>query len=178
MLLSGGIDSAACVDFYIKLGRKICGLFVDYGQPSAKYEAIASKEIAKHYSIPLLNTTWKGPSPKTSGFINGRNGFFTMAALMERPATITVISMGIHSGTTYEDCSQSFINSMQKIVDIYERGNIHLSAPFVDFTKNEILSYCINNNVPVDLTYSCENGIPSTCGRCLSCKDREMLNAC
>lgn len=35
VLLSGGIDSTACLDFYLQLGRPSCALFVDYGQPAA-----------------------------------------------------------------------------------------------------------------------------------------------
>ena len=33
VLLSSGIDSAACVAFYRQLGHSVSGLFVDYCQP-------------------------------------------------------------------------------------------------------------------------------------------------
>jgi 7-cyano-7-deazaguanine synthase len=177
ILLSGGIDSTACVNFYNELGRKVCGLFVDYGQPAAKNEAVASESVARHYSIPLLKTAWTGHSIKTEGLINGRNGFLIMAALMERPIGITAIATGMHAGTSYDDCSQVFLEAMQSIVDIYEKGRVHLVSPFIDFSKSEIYSYCIDQKVPIGLTYSCESGLPSPCGRCNSCKDREMLNA-
>ena len=176
ILLSGGIDSTACVDFYIEFGRPPCGLFIDYGQPAAKNEAKSAKAIAAYYSMPVLYSKWKGYTAKTSGFINGRNSFLITAALMERPCTISVIAIGIHSGTDYQDCSKHFLTTMQNVIDIYENGRIHLSAPFIDFTKAEVYSYCIERRIPIDLTYSCENGGIAPCGECFSCKDRELLN--
>lgn len=178
ILLSGGVDSAACVDFYIELGRPPCGLFIDYGQLAARNEGESAKAISHYYSIPLLYSKWKGHTTKTSGFINGRNSFLVAAALMERPASVYVIAIGVHTGTVYQDCSKHFLTKMQNIIDLYENGKVQLSAPFVDFTKSEIYSYCIERHIPIELTYSCESGGPTPCGECLSCKDREMLNAC
>ncbi len=178
ILLSGGIDSAACVDFYIEFGRPPCGLFIDYGQPAAKNEAESAKAVANYYSIPLFCSKWEGHLTKTTGFICGRNSFLIVSALMERPITVSIIAIGIHAGTVYQDCSKHFLTKMQNIIDLYENGKLKLSAPFIDFTKSEIYSYCIERRVPIELTYSCESGGPTPCGVCLSCKDRKMLNAC
>lgn len=38
VLLSGGIDSAACVAFYRRLGNDVAAVFVDYGQPVREQE--------------------------------------------------------------------------------------------------------------------------------------------
>lgn len=178
ILLSGGIDSTACVNFYKEIGVGLCGLFIDYGQPAAKFEAVAAKAVAEYYSINLLLSKWKGPRKKQSGFIQGRNGFLITAALMECPPNVSNIAIGIHKGTDYKDCSKEFVNKMQDIVNVYDLGNMVLSAPFIELTKGEILSYCLNQNVPIELTYSCEVGRKEPCGECLSCKDKEMLNAC
>ncbi len=177
ILLSGGIDSTACVDFYIDFGRPPFGFFIDYGQPAAKKEAESAKAIADYYSIPVIFSKWKGHTDKISGFINGRNSFLITAALMECPINVSVIAIGIHSGTDYKDCSKQFLTSMQNVIDIYKNGRLHLSAPFIDFTKAEIYFYCIERRIPIELTYSCENSDSSPCGECLSCKDREILNA-
>lgn len=177
ILLSGGIDSTACVDFYIEFGRPPCGMFIDYGQPAAKNEAEAAKRITDYYSIPLIYSKWKGYISKKPGFINGRNSFLIAAALMERPPNISVIAIGIHSGTGYKDCSKDFLIKMQNIIDLYDNGRLQISAPFINFTKSEVYSYCIKRNIPIKLTYSCETGNIMPCGKCLSCKDRRMLNA-
>jgi 7-cyano-7-deazaguanine synthase len=178
ILLSGGIDSAACVDFYIDIGRKPCGLHINYGQPASGKEAESAKAIADYYSIPLFYSRWEGYVAKTVGFINGRNSFLIAAALMERPQSVSVIGIGIHGGTVYQDCSGDFLAKMQNVIDQYENGKVQLSAPFLDFSKSEIYSYCIKRRIPIELTYSCETGSTPPCGKCLSCKDRELLNAC
>ena len=178
VLLSGGIDSTACINFYIEFERPPCGVFVDYGQPAALNEIRAARAVAKYYSIPLVCVKWKGWAQKAAGLIPGRNGFLISAALMERPSSVSIISIGIHGGTAYVDCSQIFLSEMQHIVDLYEKGKVQLAAPFINFSKEEIYSYCLSKKVPVALTYSCEVGGVTPCGVCLSCKDREVLNAC
>ncbi len=177
ILFSGGVDSTACVHFYSQLRRSLCSLFVDYGQPAAKNELKSAKTIANYYSIPLMLSEWRGPQNKTDGFINGRNSFLLAAALMECPSTVSVITLGIHAGTNYADCSKYFLDKMQNLIDVYGSHKIQVAAPFIDFTKSEIYSYCIKESVPIELTYSCERGGPRPCRECLSCKDREILNA-
>jgi 7-cyano-7-deazaguanine synthase in queuosine biosynthesis len=44
VLLSSGIDSAACLDFYIKEKRDVSAIFVDYGQKAKEQESISSKK--------------------------------------------------------------------------------------------------------------------------------------
>ena len=124
VLLSGGIDSTACVNFYIEFGRSPCGFFVDYGQPAASNEIRAAKAVAKYYAIPLICVKWKGWAKKSAGLIPCRNGFLIGAALMERPFSVSVISIGIHTGTTYDDCSQAFLSEIQRVVDVYEKGKV------------------------------------------------------
>ena len=177
ILLSGGIDSAACLHFYKELGRLPCALFIDYGQLAAKIEKKCATEIANYYSAPLLLSKWSGPTIKKSGLINGRNAFLITAAMMEKPEHINIISIGLHSGVEYSDCSEEFIAKIQSITDIYENGTVDISTPFMNFTKSELYSYCKKNNVPIELTYSCEEGKLPPCRKCLSCIDRELLDA-
>jgi len=46
VLLSGGIDSAACVAFFQNRGNGVGGMFVDYGQISAAREKKAASETS------------------------------------------------------------------------------------------------------------------------------------
>lgn len=178
VLLSGGIDSTACVNFYSEFGRPQCGLFIDYGQPAAKKELQSAQSISDYYSIPLITAKFGGPKKIKSGFILGRNCFLISTAMLEAPISISVIAIGIHSGTAYEDCSEYFLSEMQKIVDMYSgHQKINLSAPFLNFNKSEIFSYCLDRKVPIELTYSCEKSSVKPCKKCLSCKDREILYA-
>ena len=87
------------------------------------------------------------------------------------------IKIGIHAGTGYPDCSKPFITPIQEVVNAYANGIVEILAPFIDWQKSDIYSYSKSNNVPIHLTYSCECGGPPPCGKCLSCKDRELLDA-
>lgn len=176
ILLSGGIDSAACVKHYLDFGRPPCGLFINYGQPAASNEIKAAKAIAKHYSIPIKCLTWQSWSTKKIGLINGRNLFLLSVALMEKPNYVSIIVMGIHAGTNYPDCSEIFWTQMQAVVDIYNKGSVQLAAPFLTWSKKDIYAYCKLKKIPIEMTYSCEYGGIPPCGKCLSCMDREMLN--
>lgn len=175
ILLSGGIDSTACLNFYLQLGCTPFGLFVDYGQRAATREWQAVCDVARFYNIPTTRLRWQGTN-KGAGLILGRNAFLITAALMEKPVSISVIATGIHSGTEYADCSPEFVTKMQAVLDMYEKAHVQLAAPFLDWTKADIIKYCSMEHVPIDLTYSCERGSES-CGDCLSCKDRELVDA-
>jgi 7-cyano-7-deazaguanine synthase len=177
VLLSGGIDSTACLDFYKELGRLPLAFFVDYGQPAARLEADAAKAVSAHYSVPLVSLTWRGYQTKRAGLIPGRNCFLITAALMERPNSVFMIALGVHAGTDYPDCSQPFLETMQTAIEISENCAVQLATPFAAWTKQDILAYCKVRNVPVHLTYSCERGTEPPCGACLSCKDRRSLVA-
>ena len=53
VLLSGGIDSMACIHFYLNQGYCIEALFCDYGQPASVREMESAKTISKYYKMPL-----------------------------------------------------------------------------------------------------------------------------
>lgn len=176
VLLSGGVDSAACVAFYLEVGRPTCGLFVDYQQPALKKEAESSRRIADHFAIPLHRASWVGPRMKNVGLIPARNAVLLCAALMERPPTATAVAIGIHAGTPYVDCTAEFIRRIQAIYDLYTDKRVAVLAPFVEWTKPEVWSYARSKSVPLDLTYSCEAGSEQPCGECESCLDRKLLD--
>ena len=175
VLLSGGLDSAACVHFYVDFGRTPLGLFIDYGQLAAGNESRSARAVAAYYSVPLICLTWRGWLPKPIGLIQARNLFLLSAAMMERPDSISVIALGIHSGTNYPDSSESFLARVQSACDVYEQGRVKLAAPFLNWSKADIHAYCLQEDVPVHLTYSCESGGRRPCGECPSCKERQML---
>ena len=138
----------------------------------------AAKAVTKYYDIPLSKLTWSGIHKKNVGIIHGRNAFLLVASLMEFPEVSGIMALGIHSGTLYPDCSPSFVRKMQSIFDMYTQGNIRIGTPFIKWTKRDIWSFCVSRQVPLHLTYSCERGFNQPCGKCLSCRDLEVLNAC
>ena len=177
VLLSGGIDSAACVAFHVQRSEKLYAAFIDYGQKSARRERLAAHRIARYYGLPLREFAWTGSRRAKSGLILGRNAFFVTAVLMEITQDTRIISLGIHSGTRYPDCSPSFVQTMQTLTDDYTKGSVRITAPFLRWLKVDIWKFCKRSEVPLELTYSCEYGLDQPCGRCPSCRDLQALYA-
>jgi 7-cyano-7-deazaguanine synthase len=177
ILLSGGIDSTACVHFYLSQGLTVEALFIDYGQAAAAQEARAAAAIAAHYHVLLRTLTCKGASQKTAGLIPARNAFLIFAGLLELDSTSGLLALGIHAGTPYFDCSELFLEDAQTLVDGYADGRIRLAAPFLNWQKSQIWDYCLASQVPIDTTYSCELGRQQPCSQCMSCEDLRLLYA-
>ena len=153
VLLSGGIDSTTCVEYYVSSGHSVSGLFVNYNQPQAAEEQIAANAVARHYKIKLDCVAIQG-CRIAEDYIPGRNSLLLSIALMNFKHTHGVIGIGIHAGTSYADCSPVFKDYMQSLYDLYENGRIRIDAPFLAWKKSEILDYAKTRNIPLHLTHS------------------------
>jgi hypothetical protein len=111
VLLSGGIDSAACAHLLKAQGMTVEGIFFDYGQPSAPREQAAAQLIAEHIGIPLSIVYVQGPATQSTGEITGRNAFLILGTMVLRPWRAGILALGIHSGNTYYDCSAAFVKT-------------------------------------------------------------------
>lgn len=175
ILTSGGIDSTALIKYYIDLNYNVSGLFVDYGQRSRKQEYLAVSKISKYYGIPFKKLKIEFKKDFGQGEIIGRNLFLLSIGLTEFNYQSGTIAIGIHNGTNYPDCTDQFISSTQTCFDFYKDGQIKIEAPFKNLEKPEIWRFCKENKIPIELTYSCENGVDKGCGHCLSCIDKKIL---
>jgi len=176
ILLSGGIDSTACIHYYLDGKFDVKAVFLDYGQKARVRELSSAKKIAKHYRIEFNKIALTSSNRFSSGEIRGRNAFLIFAVLMHYQELHGIISLGVHSGTPYYDCSESFVKNINETLNGYTSGRVLLDTPFLKWNKKMLYDYCKINDVPTHLTYSCENGLVPPCGRCLSCKDRSALD--
>lgn len=172
ILVSGGIDSMACINFYLAQGYDVEGIFFDYKQRAEQSEHYAAMKIAKYYGIKLSFLHIPGLRLYESGEIPGRNAIMAVQALGHFGYGTYKIVMGIHSGTNYPDCSAIFVEQINRLFDVYTDGTVILEAPFLNWTKQQIIEYSKKQMLPVELTYSCECG-NDPCGRCNSCLDRK-----
>ncbi len=177
VLLSGGVDSAACTAFYVNQGFRVRCVHVSFGQAAADLERMAAEQVARHFGLPLKVLRWSGLTTFGEGETPGRNAFLHLGALLEIGARSGLLASGIHAGTPYFDCSKGFVACLQALLDGYYDGRMLVAAPFLDWTKDQVFLFCRSEGVPVDLTYSCEAGRLPPCGSCLSCRDRRALDA-
>jgi len=175
VLLSGGLDSAACVAFFLSEFHRVRALHIDYGQPAAAQELSAARAIAEHFCVDFTVLKFGGCALKTPGCIRGRNALLLLVALMEAQTRSGIVGIGIHKGSPYYDCSNNFLSTIQRLFDNYTDGSFLVSAPFIEWEKAAIWAFCQAKSVPVSLSYSCEKGTDPPCGNCLSCQDMEAL---
>lgn len=175
ILASGGIDSTACINFYKKLDFEVEVLFIDFGQMALQEELEAVQKITTHYEIKLLIIRATSILKFQGGEVVGRNGYFIFSALLNFGRQTGLIAIGIHKGTPYYDSSEKFIGQIQPIIGAYSNDLIKVDAPFLKFNKKEIYNYCVSENIPLALTYSCELGKKQPCGECATCKDLILI---
>jgi 7-cyano-7-deazaguanine synthase len=153
VLLSGGLDSATCIAYYLAHGHSVSAIFFDYGQPDTSKENAAAVAIASHYKVPLQQITLSGLKV-TNGYVRARNSALLCLALLSFHQAKGLIAIGIHSGTEYIDSSEEFVCTMQRIFDLYENGLVRIDAPFLHWTKNDIWNYAQIVGLPLELTHS------------------------
>ncbi|VTR48208.1 exsB protein [Actinobacillus pleuropneumoniae] len=176
VLLSGGIDSASLVHYHLSKGESVSAIFFDYGQVTNKLEYQSARAISNHYDISLEKVKFDFEIRNDEGEFLGRNALFILVAVNFLKGSKSYLSIGIHSGTPYYDSTPVFINNIQSVMDGYSSGTIRVSAPFLNYSKKQVLEYALKEKVPIHLTYSCEVGESGPCGLCLSCLDRGMLD--
>ena len=174
VLLSGGIDSSTVAALLIREDRSAEAIFVDYGQLAASEERSASQTIANHYGLPWQEVVLRGIEYDCDGEMRGRNDLLIAVCLAVSDAA--QIAIGIHSGTPYADCSEAHSLAWQRLLDVEYAGARRVFAPLLGMTKGEVVALARSLEVPMALTRSCEySGSP--CGRCCSCRDRELTLA-
>ena len=176
MLLSGGLDSLACVAHYRAIGSEVRALFVQYGQRSEGQERRAVNRISQVLELAVDSISIQGLA-NHGGFIPARNALLLSAALMHFGDDSGIIAIGIHAGTEYADCTPAFVSQMQGVFDTYTAGGARVGAPFLEWKKHQIWDYLNWVGYPIDLTYSCERGGRRPCDTCPSCLDVRALHA-
>jgi 7-cyano-7-deazaguanine synthase len=174
VLLSGGVDSTALIKYYQLLGFYVKGLHFYYGQPSAQSELNAVREISQYFNIDTAIIKLENKFVMRKDEYVCRNAIFVLSAA-GYVENVSGIALGIHTGVSYYDCSESFCNDCQHILDGYFSGQLKLCTPFVHFKKQDIFAFCKEHSIPIEMTYSCEYA-ERPCGKCPSCLDRRLYN--
>jgi 7-cyano-7-deazaguanine synthase len=170
------MDSAALLPFYLSRGAEVRGVHFDYGQPTLVGERRSVLALSRHYDITVDAACLGFAVECTEGEYHYRNALLVLAAASIAQHAHLGIAIGIHAGPPYYDCTPAFVDDMQRVLDGYRGGSTRVEAPFLEFSKRDIFDFCLGNDVPVDLTFSCERGSNRACQQCASCEDRMALS--
>lgn len=178
VLLSGGTDSTVLIHFLLARSHEsLRALHIDYGQLARVQELAAAHRISEYFSVPLDFVSVQGLPPSGTGYVFGRNAFLLTIAAAAINKAEGLLAIGIHGGTDYLDCRPHFVETMQHVLDIYSEGRLRILAPFVNWSKQQVLDYAASAGLPLHLTRSCEADTVEPCGDCLSCRDLEARHA-
>lgn len=191
LLLSGGLDSTTLLYYLLKQGYQLNALFVDYGQRMVKVEQRSAQHMCSEagvtlevVSVPLTSQLSQGwlveapPNPDwTDHFVSHlphRNTLLiTLAAMLASRKRATSVFIGIIDilTTPFPDCTETFVKRIQDTVQLTE-PNLTIQAPFLTWTKRQVVAEALRLEVPIDWTFSCSYATDHHCMECPSCLDR------
>lgn len=179
VLASGGLDSTACLAYYIAEGYSVRALWIDYGQAAALTEECAVEQVTAYYTIPLQKIRTTGIHWPTLGSelfeFRGRNLTLVSLACNTVPLEAGIIALGIHQGTDFADCTEAFRDQVNNLLIFLSDGSLRLDCPFIQWSKLDIARYALAHAVPIDITYSCEKGLYPPCKECMKCRDMQTI---
>lgn len=134
----------------------------------------SNKQIPHEAYVKQLEKTNGTP---VSTYVPFRNGLFlSSAASIALSKGCQVIYYGAHSddaaGNAYPDCSDVFNEAMKKAIYEGSGHKLTIEAPFVSWTKKDVVKEGLRLKVPYELTWSCYEGMDKPCGICGTCIDR------
>ncbi len=197
-IISGGMDSAVASFIAKRDGYEIVAVHFNYGQRTERkeleaFEAIAKVLGAKTYvinlnffkqigasalvdtNIPVPEEGIKPGIPVT--YVPFRNGIFlSIAAAIAEKEGASAIYIGVveEDSSGYPDCRESFIDAMQKAINLGTKDETHITiqTPLIHLKKEDIVGLGAKLGVPLERTWSCYQSEDAACGVCDSCRLR------
>ena len=198
VLFSGGLDSTCLLYKALNTTDPIALLF-NYGQRHNRELKMAIHQC-EYSKIPykilditflkevistsaLLNTDLEVPDvkevlgdPQPITYVPNRNMMFlSIATAVAESSGASLVYYGAaevdtHSG--HWDCSLDFLDYMNKTIGLNRRNKIEIKAPFITYSKADIIREGIDNKVNFIYTHTCYKGEDLACGKCASCSSR------
>jgi 7-cyano-7-deazaguanine synthase len=125
--------------------------------------------------VPTLDEVLGHPQPPT--YVPFRNLIFAAHCLaVAESQKLTQVALGVHRSDTYGywDTTPEFILSLESIAALNRGPRITLWAPFLNYTKERIISWGLLHGVPYQLTWSCYEGGEKPCLKCATCVERRV----
>ncbi len=148
----------------------------------AKIFEYSDCSLLSHSDAEIPEESYASQLEKTDGkpvstYVPFRNGLFlSSAASIAISKGCDVIYYGAHSddaaGNAYPDCSDAFNDAMSDAIYIGSGEQLRIEAPFVKWTKADVVKKGLELKVPYEYTWSCYEGGDKPCGKCGTCIDR------
>jgi 7-cyano-7-deazaguanine synthase len=195
VVLSGGMDSTACLHWALHKFSEVRALGFDYGQPHRDAELVAAGRIAARNSVPfatiaLADTLHSGllsavpqhvdgPAGPHPAFIPFRNLVFLSVAgsraLRWWPgeAQISLVfGACLEDANGFKDCRQDFVSKTEAALNAAVDQTVRVHAPYSATSKRDIISSVMlafpSGLADLQESWSCYAG-KGPCGTCTPC---------
>ena len=200
LLLSGGLDSFVILGAFKSKYNIDLALTFDYGQKSSVEEIYAANKMREYYNIrhEVISLDWLREITHSSlvsddnvptenlgtnnsakcVWVPNRNGLFiNIAACYADSYDYKYILFGANKdeGETFPDNTEKFRYDITQTLKNSTLKKPEVLAPLINYSKNDIVKLAVENNVPLEMVYSCYNSGKIHCGKCESC--RHLKNA-
>lgn len=196
-LFSGGLDSTVLAYLARHDDHDVHLLSFNYGQRHAN-ELEQAKIIARAggfmhtiLDLPALQLVMEGSS-QTDDRVDVPEGHYadeTMKATVVPNRNMIMLAIGIalavseereavwyaaHGGDhpIYPDCRPEFVDALDAAAHLANWQPVNVRAPFVRWSKAEIVKLGSEIDAPLAVTWSCYKGGLKHCGRCGTCVER------
>ena len=168
------LKAAHAVAAHYGVTQRFLDLAAIFADSSCSLLAHSGVDIPKESYAEQLNDA---DTALVSTYVPFRNGLFlSSAASIALSLGCSVLYYGAHhddwAGNAYPDCSLAFVEAMNEAIVQGTGGELHMEAPFVQWSKADIVKKGLELNVPYELTWSCYEGGDKPCGTCATCIDR------
>lgn len=191
------MDSATAAAVAIENGYEPYFLHTSYGQNTEHKEFQCAEKLAKEldardfFHVETEHLAQIGSSSLTdaeidvddadmeadeipTSYVPFRNAnLLSIAVAYAEANKCEAVFVGAHSEdySGYPDCRPEFFDAYQRVIDegTKPETEIEVVAPFVEWTKTDIVKRGAELDVPYEITWSCYRTNAPACGTCDSC---------
>ena len=196
VVYSGGLDSYTLLNKALKEFDRIEAITFDYGQKHKKeiqYATQVCKELKIQHEVVNLDLenilsgsalvgekkipegNYDKEQMKQTVVPNRNMIMISIAASLAIKNKLHTLWYAAHAGDheIYPDCRPEFIESLAAVLQICDYHKINFQAPFMNYSKTDIVAEGLRMNLDFSKTWTCYVGDESPCLRCGSCLERK-----
>ena len=199
-IVSGGMDSVTILHHLIKVEKRSPAVITfGYGQKHDKEIEYAKTQaallgcenhlvldlallrplfansalVSRETAVPDIMDVLGDPQPTT--YVPNRNMIFlALAVAYAETQGVSNVFYGAqrHDIYGYWDTTPQFLEQLNRVYRLNRKTPVTIQAPFVQYSKTDILRHGLELEVDYRLTWSCYEGRDVACGHCPTCAER------